>query len=58
MCFVIQETLPGARVSGGLSNFSFSFRGMDTIREAMHSVFLYHAIKVCQNCSYSGPSLH
>lgn len=43
---VIKQTLPGARVSGGLSNFSFSFRGMETIREAMHSVFLYHAIKV------------
>ncbi|XP_020627745.1 methionine synthase-like [Orbicella faveolata] len=41
----IKQTLPGARVSGGLSNFSFSFRGMETIREAMHSVFLYHAIK-------------
>lgn len=41
----IKQTLPGARVSGGLSNFSFSFRGMDAIREAMHSVFLYHAIK-------------
>ncbi|XP_053405088.1 methionine synthase-like isoform X2 [Mercenaria mercenaria] len=41
----IKESLPGARVSGGLSNFSFSFRGMDTVREAMHSVFLYHAIK-------------
>ena len=38
--------LAGARVSGGLSNFSFSFRGLDTIREAMHSVFLYHAIQV------------
>jgi 5-methyltetrahydrofolate--homocysteine methyltransferase len=37
--------LPGARVSGGVSNISFSFRGMDVIREAMHSVFLYHAIK-------------
>lgn len=36
----------GARVSGGLSNFSFSFRGLDAIREAMHSVFLYHAIQV------------
>ncbi|RMX52868.1 hypothetical protein pdam_00016244 [Pocillopora damicornis] len=41
----IKQTLPGARVSGGLSNFSFSFRGMDAIREAMHSVFLYHGIK-------------
>ncbi len=37
--------MPGARVSGGLSNVSFSFRGMDTVREAMHSVFLYHAIR-------------
>ncbi|XP_076856692.1 methionine synthase [Brachyhypopomus gauderio] len=42
---IIKETLPGARVSGGLSNLSFSFRGMDAIREAMHGVFLYHAIK-------------
>ncbi|EPY87536.1 methionine synthase isoform 1 [Camelus ferus] len=41
----IKGTLPGARVSGGLSNLSFSFRGMDAIREAMHGVFLYHAIK-------------
>lgn len=41
----IKDTLPGARVSGGVSNFSFSFRGMDAVREAMHSVFLYHAIK-------------
>ncbi|XP_053495830.1 methionine synthase isoform X1 [Ictalurus furcatus] len=42
---IIKETLPGARISGGLSNLSFSFRGMDAIREAMHGVFLYHAIK-------------
>ncbi|XP_047277139.1 methionine synthase isoform X6 [Homo sapiens] len=42
---VIKETLPGARISGGLSNLSFSFRGMEAIREAMHGVFLYHAIK-------------
>uniref|UniRef100_A0A8C8ZWQ4 Methionine synthase n=1 Tax=Prolemur simus TaxID=1328070 RepID=A0A8C8ZWQ4_PROSS len=42
---VIKDTLPGARVSGGLSNLSFSFRGMEAIREAMHGVFLYHAIK-------------
>ncbi|XP_048026463.1 methionine synthase isoform X1 [Megalobrama amblycephala] len=41
----IKENLPGARVSGGLSNLSFSFRGMDVIREAMHGAFLYHAIK-------------
>ena len=43
---VFQQCLPGARVSGGVSNFSFSFRGKEVIREAMHSVFLYHAIKV------------
>uniref|UniRef100_A0A671G1T4 Methionine synthase n=1 Tax=Rhinolophus ferrumequinum TaxID=59479 RepID=A0A671G1T4_RHIFE len=42
---VIKRTLPGARISGGLSNLSFSFRGMEAIREAMHGVFLYHAIK-------------
>ncbi|KAK2815460.1 hypothetical protein Q5P01_025927 [Channa striata] len=42
---LIKETLPGARVSGGLSNLSFSFRGMEAIREAMHGAFLYHAIK-------------
>ncbi len=44
--FKIKEHLPGAHVSGGVSNISFSFRGMDQVREAMHSVFLYHAIKV------------
>lgn len=41
----IKENLPGAKVSGGVSNVSFSFRGNDTVREAMHSVFLYYAIK-------------
>uniref|UniRef100_A0A5F8GAD5 Methionine synthase n=1 Tax=Monodelphis domestica TaxID=13616 RepID=A0A5F8GAD5_MONDO len=41
----IKATLPGAKISGGLSNLSFSFRGMEAIREAMHGVFLYHAIK-------------
>lgn len=41
----IKENLPYAHVSGGVSNVSFSFRGNDTVREAMHSVFLYHAIK-------------
>jgi 5-methyltetrahydrofolate--homocysteine methyltransferase len=40
----IKENLPGARVSGGVSNISFSFRGNDRVREAMHSVFLYHAV--------------
>ncbi|MBI1365906.1 MAG: methionine synthase [Alphaproteobacteria bacterium] len=41
----IKKTLPHARVSGGVSNISFSFRGNEPVREAMHSVFLYHAIK-------------
>ncbi|GGJ19085.1 methionine synthase [Deinococcus roseus] len=41
----IKQNLPGALVSGGISNVSFSFRGNNHVREAMHSVFLYHAIK-------------
>ncbi|WP_455382679.1 methionine synthase, partial [Salinispira pacifica] len=41
----IKEALPYARVSGGVSNISFSFRGNNAVREAMHSVFLYHAIQ-------------
>ncbi|MEZ6003951.1 MAG: methionine synthase [Planctomycetota bacterium] len=41
----IKETCPGAKVSGGVSNLSFSFRGNDVVREAMHSAFLYHAIR-------------
>jgi 5-methyltetrahydrofolate--homocysteine methyltransferase len=41
----IKENLPQAKVSGGLSNVSFSFRGNNTVREAMHSAFLYHAIE-------------
>ena len=40
-----QKLCCGCRVSGGVSNISFSFRGNELIREAMHSVFLYHAIK-------------
>ncbi|MDR2173079.1 MAG: methionine synthase [Burkholderiales bacterium] len=41
----IREHLPHAKVSGGISNVSFSFRGNDTVREAIHTVFLYHAIR-------------
>ena len=41
----IKANLPGTRVSGGVSNISFSFRGNNTVREAMHSAFLYHAIR-------------
>jgi 5-methyltetrahydrofolate--homocysteine methyltransferase len=43
-CATIKETLPGARVSGGVSNLSFSFRGNAALRESMHAVFLYHAL--------------
>ncbi|MEK7834750.1 MAG: B12-binding domain-containing protein, partial [Pseudomonadota bacterium] len=42
---VIRHTLPYAKVSGGLSNISFSFRGNDAVREAIHTAFLYHAVK-------------
>lgn len=41
----IKEECPGAKISGGVSNVSFSFRGNDAVREAMHAAFLYHAIK-------------
>ena len=41
----IRKNLPYAKVSGGVSNVSFSFRGNDAVREAIHTVFLYHAIK-------------
>ena len=42
---MIKKNLPGAHISGGVSNLSFSFRGNNYIREAMHAVFLYHAIQ-------------
>jgi 5-methyltetrahydrofolate--homocysteine methyltransferase len=44
-CATIKEALPDARVSGGVSNLSFSFRGNTAVREAMHAVFLYHALQ-------------
>jgi 5-methyltetrahydrofolate--homocysteine methyltransferase len=44
-CKIIKESLPHASVSGGVSNLSFSFRGNNALREAMHSAFLYHAIR-------------
>jgi len=44
-CRFIKSGLPHARISGGVSNVSFSFRGNDPVREAMHTVFLYHAVK-------------
>src|SRR5439155_15333880 len=42
---IIKERCPGSRISGGVSNLSFSFRGNDVVREAIHSAFLYHAIQ-------------
>ena len=44
-CRFIKDNLPGALISGGISNVSFSFRGNNKVREAIHAVFLYHAIK-------------
>ena len=46
----IKAACPGARISGGVSNLSFSFRGKEAVREAMHAVFLFHAIKVARVC--------
>lgn len=53
----IKENLPYAKVSGGVSNLSFSFRGNNTIREAMHSVFLYHAIEAGMDMGIVNPGM-
>ncbi len=53
----IRENLPYTNVSGGVSNVSFSFRGNDTVREAMHSAFLYHAIKNGMNLGIVNPAM-
>ncbi len=53
----IRENLPYANVSGGVSNVSFSFRGNNTVREAMHSAFLYHAISHGMNMGIVNPEL-
>lgn len=55
-CAWIHENLPHAKVSGGVSNLSFSFRGNNFLREAMHSVFLYHAIKAKMDMAIINPS--
>ena len=52
----IREHLPGAHVSGGVSNLSFAFRGNNYIREAMHAVFLYHAIQAGMDFAIVNPS--
>ena len=51
----IRKQLPHASISGGVSNVSFSFRGNDTVREAIHSVFLYHAIRAGMNMGIVNP---
>lgn len=53
----IKENLPGCRTSGGISNLSFSFRGNNPIREAMHSVFLYHAIQAGLDMAIVNPGM-
>lgn len=52
----IKQNLPGAKVSGGVSNLSFSFRGNDKLRESMHAVFLYHNIKKGMDMGIVNPS--
>ncbi|SFB91957.1 methionine synthase (B12-dependent) [Zunongwangia mangrovi] len=53
----VKDNLPHCSVSGGVSNVSFSFRGNNPVREAMHSVFLYHAIKAGMNMGIVNPAL-
>lgn len=53
----VRKNLPYCSVSGGVSNVSFSFRGNNTVREAMHSVFLYHAIRAGMNIGIVNPAL-
>ena len=53
----VRKNLPNASVSGGVSNVSFSFRGNNTVREAMHSVFLYYAIQAGMNIGIVNPTM-
>lgn len=53
----IRENLPGTHVSGGVSNVSFSFRGNNVVREAMHSAFLYHAIRAGMDMGIVNPAM-
>ncbi len=52
----IKNNLPGAKVSGGVSNLSFAFRGNNPLREAMHAVFLYHAVKAGMDMGIVNPA--
>ncbi len=56
-CAWIKQNLPNAKTSGGISNLSFSFRGNNTVREALHSVFLYHAIQNGLDMGIVNPSM-
>ena len=56
-CRWIHENLPGAKVSGGVSNLSFSFRGNNRVREAMHAVFLYHAVQAGMDMGIVNPGM-
>ncbi len=53
----IKQNLPGAYTSGGISNLSFAFRGNNTVREAMHSIFLYHAVKAGLDMGIVNPGM-
>ena len=53
----VKSNLPGAKTSGGISNLSFAFRGNNAVREAMHSVFLYHAIKAGLDMAIVNPQM-
>ena len=53
----VKEHLPGAKTSGGVSNLSFAFRGNNAVREAMHSVFLYHAVRAGLDMAIVNPSM-
>lgn len=53
----IKQNLPGAKVSGGVSNLSFAFRGNNAVREAMHSVFLYYAVKAGMDMAIVNPQM-
>ncbi|MCB9800331.1 MAG: methionine synthase [Candidatus Omnitrophica bacterium] len=56
-CRLIKKNLPGAHLTGGISNVSFSFRGMNTVREAIHASFLYHAIGAGLDTGIVNPGL-
>src|SRR5690606_4795039 len=56
-CRAIKTRLPYAHVSGGVSNLSFAFRGQNAVREAIHAVFLYHAIRAGMDAGIVNPGL-